>query len=155
MKTIALMIALAGFTAFTCGAQDKKNCCCKHKVTRQKMAVNSKKSGPVDVATGVYTPSPFHQPDDNLTKLTTGLEQTAMENLLDEPCYTYRQHNIVVTECPGVSYDDAGNMYYSTQGVYMGNYPKHSKTMVRQQTDNEDNFKGRAPSGDNLCYKCK
>ena len=55
---------------------------------------------------------------------------------LTSPCYTYKQNNIVVKQCPGVFYDsnaplisnDAGMMEYNSSDTYMGNYPQNRKS---------------------------
>jgi len=157
MKKILLIAALAGFTAASGYAQNNRSCSCKHKTVHKTVhhqATVQNKDNSVNAVTGFYTPAPLHQQPDNLSTLNTDIDQKAADKLADEPCYTYRQHNIVVTQCPGILYDDAGNMYYGTQGVYLGHYPKHRT--AAQRSNDDDNFKGRAPSGGDLClYNCR
>jgi hypothetical protein len=79
------------------------------------------------------------------------------------PCYTYRQHNIVVKECPGDFYGSDGravssaSMDVNTSNTYMGNYPKTDNNVepaVPENTD-DDEYRTKSP-GDNLCFwNCK
>src|ERR1019366_6971070 len=141
MKTIILIIALMGFTAVGSYAQNK-NCCCKkkaiHHQTVQKKIVHPQK---------VAAPKPA------ATDELAGTYNPADEVL--EPCTQYRKHNIVVTECPGIFYDnsDVHDLIIRTESSYMGNYPKpkqentHVQGPVAPQHITIDNYKGVAPAG--------
>ena len=137
MKTI-LLIALIGFTAIGGYAQNK-NCPCKHKTSYHKVTpANTSACQPM--ATG---------------KWTRGYVFTEAK---EEPCFQYRQHNIVVTECPGTFYDNLdinGLTGYETESSYMGYYPQQNGTTVNCKVAPEhitiDNYKGVAPAGGNGC----
>jgi hypothetical protein len=95
MKTLLLIVALIGFTAVGSYAQNK-NCNYKHKM-HQKAAATT---------------------EDN-TIHTTLLLAPVKE---DPPCVTYKNDNLSITACPGVS-DNNGLVEYTIEGTYMGNYP--------------------------------
>lgn len=114
-----------------------KDCCCKkkaaHHKTVQKNVIDSQKAA---------APKPVVA--DELTYNTRVLE----------PCYRYRKHNIVVTECPGTFYDNSDLYNVATESSYMGNYPKQETTTpgpVAPQHITIDNYKGVAPAGGNGC----
>ncbi len=109
MKRILLLAMLAGFTAAGSYAQDTKSCCCAKKpVVHHKVAVTHKTTPVNRSANG-----------------TNNLAVMAKESSWRPACYSYTQHNIQVTECPGIMYDDKGNIEYRTEGTYMGNYPRN------------------------------
>lgn len=85
---------------------------------------------------------------------------------LPEPCYSYRKHNILVTECPDVMTDpmsqlQMSQLQMSSQSAYLGYYPG-SRTIVparpaivtpRPDVSNgsgRGNGRGVAPQGGNI-----
>lgn len=89
-------------------------------------------------------------------KTTTGEDQPL------KLCYTYRQHNIVVRDCPDVFYDregwilDDSRLDVRSDNTYMGYYPKPDETNVPKpvvpENEDQDNQSKSTSSGDNLCF---
>ena len=76
------------------------------------------------------------------------------------PCYTYRQHNILVKECLGAFYDNeqwpittAGMLEYNTENTYMGNYPPDKETQEIKDPEKMENrsIEGKRFPDDDLC----
>ena len=80
------------------------------------------------------------------------------------PCYTYRQHNILVKQCPGTFYDNekrplnhAEAIEYNTDNTYMGYYPDDETREIKDPKKMENRDAGPIYSpGNDLCFKkCK
>lgn len=134
MKTILLIAALFGFTALY--AQDK-NCCCKKKTVKKAVTYKTAKA-----------PAP---------KPAEWVRSYDLSNKAIEPCFVYRKHNIVVTQCPGTFYDNSDLDNVQAEGTYMGFYPKVQNDgtkvngPVAPQHNVIDNYKGTAPANGNAC----
>ncbi|MFI5196212.1 MAG: hypothetical protein ACHQD8_03915 [Chitinophagales bacterium] len=188
MKTILLFIALISFTAIGGSAQDKR-CPDKHKAVSKKMVQKEpvptcfmlKKEnldipGCMDVTysgnnayLGYSFKTTTHKiPKPNMAAVAAKPvepQKPLFKKVNDEPvmpCYTHRQHNIVVKECPGDFYDNekwpftsAGILEYNTEHTYMGNYPtdkeareiKDPGKMENRPIEGARNFQGN----DDLC----
>lgn len=133
MKKMMLILMLVGFGAYS--QAQTKNCTCKKKVTRATV----KKTPPVT----------------QVAKLTT----VRYTPRIIEPCTQYRKNNIVVTQCPGVFYDnsDIDRLYeFRSEGTFGGYYPVPLKDnyingTTAPQHNVIDNYKGVAPAGGNAC----
>ncbi len=138
MKRIVLIAALMGLVAAG-NAQEEMNCICKkkanHKTAVKKVPVDKKPcAGDKWVSTYIW-------------------------NGAIPACTQYRKNNIVVTECPGVFYDnsDIDMLYeFKSEGAYGGNYPaghSHGKLngQIAPQHNVIDNYKGVAPAGGHAC----
>jgi len=101
MKTVLLIIAISAFNVAGTYAQNK-NCACaktaaRHKTIHHKLAAKTTTNKPLNDA--YYVP-------------------------VDEGCYTYTKHNIVVTECPTPSYDNSyPDVGFIRENNYLGYYP--------------------------------
>lgn len=134
MKRIVLIAAFMAFV--TAGnAQEEMTCICKNKAnhkTAVKKVVVDKKPCAEDKWVSTY-----------------------IWNGAIEPCTQRRQNNIVVTECPGVFYDnsDIDMLYeFKSEGAYGGYYPAgHSHGPLAPQHNVIDNYKGVAPAGGHAC----
>ncbi len=135
MKRIVLIAAFMGFVAGY--AQEELKCVCKKKTdhkTAVKKVVVDKKPCAEDKWVSTY-----------------------IWNGAIEPCTQRRQHNIVITECPGVFYDnsDIDVLYeFKSEGTYGGHYPAgqgNKNGQVAPQHNVIDNYKGVAPAGANAC----
>jgi hypothetical protein len=150
MKTILLLIALIGFTAGNTYSQTK-SCSCKkktvhHKTTTTRQTTASRLRYPAkrDLAGA-----------SNIARINNELET---ENAT---CHRYRKHNIVVTECPGIMYDEAGNVQYSTERSYTGSYPQTDEKPYKvitgpraPQHTTISHQRGEAPADGNQCADC-
>lgn len=150
MKTL-LLIAIISLATINGYAQNTKCCPCKNKVVHHKAATVHHKI----VKNSIAHPSlpPY------ITVLTHVPNTTPAPTAAFEPCYTYRQHNIVVQECPATIYKN-GDIGYSSEGVFMGYYPsteekdENINPMVAPQHTVISNYKGVAPADGNACQDC-
>ncbi len=192
MKTIALIIALAGFTAAGSYAQNK-DCSGKSKTATAKAVYKSHKQplptcfmlkkenfgipGCVDVTYGSSNsylgyypkaqppaiPGVANGKTNTAHKIVKTKETTLkttypvlnvplfkeVNDQIPLPCYTYRQNNIVVKECPDDFYKSdewpkavPGSLEYNLDNTYMGNYPK------TQDVNSDDNSLENKPMED-------
>ncbi len=139
MKKMMIMIALIGFTAVGSYAQDK-NCVSKKKLAVHKM--QTKKT----VYRKAQSPIPL--------SASNGSYTYSYATRAIEPCYQYRQHNIVVTECPGTFYNNKDLDNISSDRSFTGYYPKTNTKenkmtapLAPQRNTNENNKV--APDGGN------
>jgi hypothetical protein len=137
MKTLLLIAALVGFSF---GASAQNSSCGKkkvhHKVVRHKYVHKTKKHKKAPAV--AYIPP----------KETPG-----------ESCYVYKQHNIMVTECPHTFYENSGSINFSVEHTYMGYFPtppqpdeatKHAEeAKIAPQVINMSNYHGTAPESGN------
>src|SRR5579871_5861228 len=143
MKTILIMLAVTVLTAGGSYAQNKNNCCCTRSAHKS-VAVHHK-TRQVNKAV-----------EYRLVPVETLATQNETAEKTNDACFAYRKHNIIVTECPGVFYDDA-NISYSTQGTFMGNYPNERQAdnnyvpPIAPQHTTLNNNKGIAPADGNYC----
>jgi len=105
MKTMIIIMALTGFTAISSYAQNMK-CTCTHKTVHHNYHKMVQKEAETQNAVA---------PND--------WARTYRFVKVEEPCFQYRKHNIVVTECPGTFYDNSDLNGYSSESSYMGYYP--------------------------------
>ncbi|MCD6011334.1 MAG: hypothetical protein K0Q79_1196 [Flavipsychrobacter sp.] len=142
MKRMMMMLALIGI-AVGGYAQDKKNCVCKKKTAVVKKAVPQ----------AVVTTQPCTH---------DGWVNAYLWRKV-EPCTQYTKNNIVVTQCPGVFYDnsDIDKLYeFKTEGTYGGYYPVPKKDNyvsgpVAPQHNVINNYDGEAPANGNACtHQC-
>lgn len=138
MKTLLLTIALMGFITVGGYAKDK-DCPCKKAVHHKAISYHR-----------AAKPKALCNPP-TYTVLRTG-------KVYEEPCYTYRKHNIVVTQCPSVFYNNSDAAFeFNGSNTYMGNYPTESlrsskaEEMVAPQHTTIDHYQGVAPAGGNGC----
>lgn len=142
MKRMMLILALIGVTVGGY-AQDKKNCVCRKKTMHKTAVVKKTVTQPV-VATKPCTTDEW---------ANVYLWKKA------EPCTQYTKNNIVVTQCPGVFYDnsDIDKLYdFKTEGTYGGYYPVPKKDnyidgATAPQHNVIDNYQGVAPANGNAC----
>jgi hypothetical protein len=130
------MMAMMGFTIGTF-AQDK-NCGCKKRVVHRRTVQHKTTSVPVA--------------SDNRIGSSTLIQV--------EPCFQYRKHNIVVTQCPGTFYDNSDLQGFERESSFTGNYPLPAqqeqlpvKCKVAPEHITIDNYSGVAPAGGNGCNK--
>jgi hypothetical protein len=138
-----MILALIGITVGGY-AQDKKNCVCKNK-TVQKTAVVKKA-----VPQAVVTTQPCTHDEWVNVYIWNKVE----------PCTQYTKNNIVVTQCPGVFYDnsDIERLYeFKSEKAFGGYYPAPRTVRdnitgpVAPQHNVIDNYKGEAPANGNAC----
>jgi len=132
MKRIMMIVALMGFVALG-NAQEKRNCVCKNKANHKTAMVDK-------------------QPCAEDKWVSTYIWNGAIA-----PCTQRRQNNIVITECPGVFYDnsDIDMLYeFKSEGAFGGHYPAgqgNKNGRVAPQHNVIDNYKGVAPAGGHAC----
>ena len=146
MKKI-ILVAFLGLTAIGSYAQNTKDCPCKKKAVHHK----------------VVSKYPRHEAS-ALPSYITVLEHVPNYNTdpapAPEPCYSYRQHNIVVQECPATVYGDNGDIQYNKTGAYMGYYPgteakdENANPEIAPQHTVISNYRGLAPADGNACNDC-
>ena len=153
-----LLIAFIGLSVNSY-AQNKCNCPCKNKVVHHKAARAVKDANIVSYGS-------IPEDDDlNLPDYVTVLPHVPNTYVAVPPareaCRVYRQHNIMVKECPGTFYDSK-NMEFNSEGSWLGYYPGNE----RREADNLNgeiapqhtvinNAKGVAPADGNSCNGCK
>lgn len=141
MKTLLMIIAFGAFT-WSSNAQS-----CGRRVVHHRSRITHH-----TIARAAKVQEPILLNDDVTTRP-------------EAPCVVYRKHNIVVTECPGVFYDNS-NIEVNGEGTYMGNYPEAVPPKVN--LDNQVNYqvapqhnviendRGRvAPADGNTCVGCQ
>ncbi len=158
MKTL-LLIAFIGLSV--CGYAQNKD----QKNWTQKV-VTHKQSGTIQNNQIVsYGAMPEKGDEANLPDYVTVLPHVPNNYVAVPPapeaCRVYRQHNIVVKECPGTFYDNNSVMQYNGEGTWLGYYPESkddgdmkANNLVAPQHTTINNYRGVAPADGTFCADC-